>query len=436
MSVNEKTGPQLTRAMGVATSFDGPMSLGTRKSAKTYKTYREMRNDPTISLARFLSAAPILVSDWSIQTYGEPADGSVKFVQEQILPLRLHVLRTAVLGCIDFGWQAYEKVWDIDDNGRIVLKKLKPLLQDITEILISDENGAFSGLKQTQSGEDVILEVSESLLLNQDVEGTDWYGQPTMEIARKSYDKWEVVEDASDRYDRKIAGSHWVVHYPLGSSMIDGNEMDNFEVAKRLLRTLQSSGSITVPRKVQNLVDELNADSSDAWKIEILSDSGSARASFIDRAKYLDALKVRAFGLPERAVLEGQFGTKAEAEAHADLAIVHMELRHQLMAQQINWHLINQLIRLNWGRKYENTVYVQPAPIADLKLAFLRQLYTSILANPDGFASESIALDVTALRERLGVPTKATEEGVSGVIPDFGALLTDDPIFVRDASGV
>ena len=47
-------------------------------------------------------------------------------------------------------------------------------------------------------------------------------------------------------------------------------------------------------------------------EIELLSDSGKGQQPFTDRQKYLDILKVRAFGFPERSILEGQFGTKAD----------------------------------------------------------------------------------------------------------------------------
>jgi len=51
-----------------------------------------------------------------------------------------------------------------------------------------------------------------------------------------------------------------------------------------------------------------------------MSATNTSQGSFIDRQKYLDALKMRAFGLPERSILEGSHGTKAEADVHADIA--------------------------------------------------------------------------------------------------------------------
>ena len=41
-----------------------------------------------------------------------------------------------------------------------------------------------------------------------DPEGTDWYGEATMRRAERAYDAWNTLEVVSERYDRKVAGSH------------------------------------------------------------------------------------------------------------------------------------------------------------------------------------------------------------------------------------
>jgi hypothetical protein len=102
---------------------------------------------------------------------------------------------------------------------------------------------------------------------------------------------------------------------------------------------------------------------------------------------------VRAFRLPERAILEGQFGTKAEAEAHADFAITNMELNHLLMVQQYNWHLVNQILRINYGPGTDGLVEIKVAPLTDTAMIFLRALYEKFLASPEGFAQETSLLD-------------------------------------------
>ena len=398
--MSEVTGPQVLSAP----AYDGTLPV----SKANYATYRKMRKDPTIAMTRWLAAAPILSSPWSYEARDDAPPDAKDWIANELEPYRLHILRTAIYGYIDYGWQSYEKVWELGNDGRIHLKKLKPLLHLLTDILVVEKTGAFIGLKNTNAqGDGVVLKLDKSLLLSFDVEGTDWYGSAMMENALNPYNEWNATNTGAKRYDKKVAGSHWVVTYPLGRTPYNGTLTDNYVIAQQLLTNLQSSGAIAVPRQSREELEDLNGDDKEAaWKIELISDSGTGQASFIERQRYLDALKVRAFGFPERAILEGEFGTKAEAEAHGALAIQNMDLRHQFVAQDINWHVINQLLRLNWGPQFENSVWISPAPIADEVRAFLQELYKAIISSPDGAMQELDNIDMEAMKDRLGVPVK------------------------------
>ncbi|MDK1039688.1 MAG: hypothetical protein QGD91_12400, partial [Actinomycetota bacterium] len=248
MAQDEKTLPQ--RAAGVAVIQGGKLTKIV--SVATYKTYRAMRKDPTICMARQLLMAPILASAWSIQEKEDAPEGARDFIDDQMSAVRLHLLGTAMRGCLDFGWQAYEKVFGVDQDGRIVIKKLKPLIQDFTDIIVDQYTGAFAGLKQNL----IDLEAPECLLLYIDAEGTDWYGQSVMENARLTYNMWNETNLGAERYDQKIAGSHWVIHYPEGPSLVDGKEVDNLQVAKDVISTLESSGAVVVPRRSGDTSDD------------------------------------------------------------------------------------------------------------------------------------------------------------------------------------
>lgn len=400
MSVNtEATGPQVL----IGDLFDP--ELPSPLPSTWYTKVRAMRLDPTIALARQLAIAPVLAAPWQVESNDEAPEGAVDFIDREMQAIRIHLLRTAFLGFIDFGWQGYEKVFTTD-GVEITVKKLKPLLQDFTSILVDVKTGAFAGLKQN----DVELKTPDCLLLNINVEGTNWYGEALLKPSEKPYDKWEEIEKAAVRYDKKVAGVHWVIHYPPGHSVVDGTTTDNFTVARNMLAQLQASGGIIVPRSVEDFIDAMNKDAPDAWKIELMGDTGGARAAFLDREKYLDALKVRGLGLPERSVLEGEFGTKAEAEAHGNFAILNMELRHQSTLQDVNWHLVNQLLRLNYGEDVENSVWISPAPLSDPIRGVLRDIYTTILASPEGFIQLLETIDLEALQDALHIPVKGPNE--------------------------
>jgi hypothetical protein len=379
----------------------------------TFQKIRKMRRHPTIKLVRQLVLAPVISAHWSIEEKeGVAPEGAKEFIKDQLMPLREDLLRTTFLGCLDYGFQPYEKIFKIRKDNMICLKHVKPLLQDLTICVVDEYDGSYQGLKQNDvQGNEVYLTPETALWMAFDVEGTNWYGEGVFEAIEPVYDLWEGVNKAADRYDTKVAGSHWVVHYPVGESIYEGTKVNNEVIANKILNSLESSGKIAVPRQVEGFIDELNKDSPNAWQIELLTHHSTAATDFTVRLKYCDALLVRCFGVPERSVLEGQHGTKAEASSHADAAIVIMGMRHSFAVQAYNKGLVDHLLRLNYGPDAEGSVYIVPSPIDNDLRRQLAKVYETILKDPTGFVNELESLDLGAIRNLLGVPFFA--EGAS-----------------------
>lgn len=392
---------------------------------QSYDTYRIIRRNPTVALARALSVAPIIAGQWSIEADDEVDDDKIKFVKDEFIPIREPFLETALNGGIDFGWQPFEVVY-IEKNGLIGLSKLKPLLHDLTTIMVNESTGAFDGFLQDAIDiSDVRVPVEQSLNVHFRVEGTNWYGSSLLENARLPFNKWTEASEGAGRYDKKMAGSHFVVHYPMGSSPdSDGNETPNDELAKTILQSLESSGSVAIPHMISEFEHELK-DAQVGWKIEILSDNSPKQASFNDRLNYLDKQMVRAVLVPERAILEGQFGTKAEAGQHADLALTHMDLTHRHVTRLCNWHVLDRLLVMNWGEEARGTIRLLAAPLADDMRAYLRSIYEKLLTSPQGFAEEFPNIDTDSLKDSIGIPK--SEE-----VADTGDDLLDEDFEIDD----
>ena len=344
-----------------------------------------------------------------------------------------------MFGTVDFGWQPFEKVFATEGN-RIVLKKLKPLLHDITDIMIDAGTGAFMGFRQDPpQGTAINLDLENSLLAAARVEGTNWYGRSLMENVRLVAQMWTESNIGARRYDKKVAGSHFVVYYPVGTGHINGVEKANYLIATELLDALEGSGSITIPLTVSNLVEKLDQEAGSlSWRIEILEDKstgGGRQEGFITRLKYLDSLLVRALIMPERAILEGQFGTKAEAGAHQDLALTYLEMQHRNITRIMNWHGADQLLVLNFGEKARGRVFLEPSPLADEAMGFVREIYKKLLDNPAGFVQEYETLDTGALKESVGLPVQEDVEGgmLRGVV--LPGMETDELRRVNEVAG-
>lgn len=404
-SSGEVTGQQNRFAYGMPFLFN--------PAAAAYDTYRAMRKHPTIAMVRMLSVAPVIAANWSIESSEDAPEGADELIREQLLPLRPLILEECMLhGLIDFGWSAFEKVFEQDSQGQIALRRLKPLLPDITTIMIGMK-GEFAGVRQTGPLAHIVdLDVEKCLLCSYAVEGSNWYGNPRMENVRLAYNKWMECDVGAARYDKKIAGSHWVIYYPPGYTGEGDDRKDNYDIAMGILASIEASGSMVLPSTTIAFLDELNqsTDAKRAWEVEFLQDSGGKQLSFVNRLRYLDSLIARGLITPERSVTEGQMGTKAEAGIHSDAAATAMDLEHQHTARLVNWHLVNQLLRLNYGPDAENSVWIVPAPMDDTSIAFLRTLYQGFLTNPQLATDEYPNIDRDALRERIGVPALEVEE--------------------------
>ena len=371
-----------------------------------YVFYREMLNDPTIAFARMLCIAPLVTVGWSYEELEGAPDGAKECIQQSLEPWRKYILKSAMEGYIDYGWSGFEMVYSVENN-QAYLCKAKQLLQNETLILVVRETGEYLGLRQYDwRGMNLDLGIYDSLHIAIDVEGTNWYGRALLENARTIFDQWNQVNLVANKYDTKIAGASWVVYYPVGTSPYNGvDDVDNYLIATDFLNKLQANGRLAVPMTIAKWQTDMNVtDENAGWKIELISDKGAGAVGFIERQKYLDALKVRAFGLPERAVLEGQFGTKAESEAQADFAVTVFEMRHQIIVQQINRQVTNFLLATNYGEEYEDTVMVKANPLVDEKRMLLEKIYMQIITNPDGLMQELQSLDMQTFRKQLDLP--------------------------------
>jgi len=404
--LKEKTGPQLTAAPV------GTVLIGTpggnfylpRTAGATYSTYRDIRKDPTTALVRTLITSGIVSAGWSTEKDDDAPDDWRVFIQGQMKAVRAALVEAAVLGGVDFGWSPFEKCFRVE-GGRIVIDKVKPLLQDITNIFV-DARGNFTGFDQPW-GQSVFVPfgdgrsaASRALLFPWRVEGTNWYGYPLLENVRDVFAKWTTAEEHAETFDEKVAGSRLVVYYPPGKTKVDGVDTPNETIAQTIIDTLDASGSVGVPTTVANYVDALDKRST-GWRIESIRDKGPAPVT-LERLEYLDVLKVRGMGMPERTILHGaQEGAKAGSETAQTFAIRNLEAMASYVAKIVNAFLVDQLLTLNYGPDAKGRVYVVASPIQDETREFLADIAADVLKSQPSLA------DMDSIFDYVGIPKSA-----------------------------
>jgi hypothetical protein len=378
---------------------------------------RAMRRDPTIALARETAVAPIVASPWTVETTDNQVSEEIKVaVERYLLPFRQRWMRCTLLGEIDFGWRAYEKVFiPVRDTqlGRAIVtpSRIKALLCDNTWARYNDE-GDFDGLLHSDpNGRGwVHIDYGHSLFANFDDDGLGNYNEPRLARAEDSYDDWLITNEAAKRFDEKIAGAIWVIHYPEGkqAKYKELTNVDNRAVAQDLAYQIKASGHLVIPSRLLASVNEQIENFGQAgWKIELI-ESSDKQAGFIERMDHLDKRKIRAIGVLERAITEGVYGTKAEAESHINLMLLNMQLKHEDLTDYFNREVVDQFTYLNWG--VVSAVKFIAHPLADSKRELLTALFTQLLANPDTSLEITQSVSVQQLMKELKVPMLSERE--------------------------
>lgn len=414
---SESTGPQV-RSVSL---YDSRLSA--HIYPLTYPKIRQLRKDPTCVLAKWAVLAPMIHTPW---VYKATEIGKnlatpemIDTVQDSFEPLRDRFLQQSVYGACDYGWQPFEAIYTPVEGSQVRITNLKALLPDFTDILVYVDSGEFAGfVNKTLLGIDEVLVHKEyALNINFSVEGTDWYGTSVFEALQGVLTSWDNVEETASRFDSKIAGAAWVIYYPVGSTPYNNVKTPNHDIALDLMSKLKASGGICIPDEIQSWMDDTLDKSQkikSKWRVELITADASSAASFIDRQKYLDALKMRAFGFPERAILEGKHGTKEEADVHGDVALSIVDTKHRLICDALNAGPVRNLIRLHYGRKFENSVCIEPAPLVDNQFATVKEIYRLILQTPETLVQEVQNISLKIMRDKLGIPNSGEDVFVGG----------------------
>jgi hypothetical protein len=367
----------------------------------TCRTYRQMRKNPTIALARAVATAPVLAASWSYEAKGGD-DAMVRLVQDFCEPLRARFLRDACFA-MDYGFKPFEVVWGID-NLALMPKRLKPLNVEKTEA-ITGPGGELAGAKNFGAP----LSPPYLLWVAYDSEDDDPQGRSIYENIRETaYTGWVELHKKYIRYVEKVAGVIPVIEYPPGVSPdASGAMRSNFEIAQSILVRLGSMHGVAMPNslavQVQDMLDRgMAADKVQAWALRFIEASGQHGADFILGLRHHESLMMRGLLVPERTALEGQHGTLAEADSHADIALSIAQLWLDDLIGQYQKQVVDAALEMNRGPQAKGSVIVKPEPLVDTKKALLKTVMQTVMSgNPDILEQW---VDVDAALDQLGLP--------------------------------
>jgi hypothetical protein len=402
-----------TDGLGFADPFPG-----------TYPNYRRMSSNPTLALAKAVKTGPLLASAWGWQAKDkETPDEIVAFIRDMLDPMRPFVLND-MLFALDMGNQSFELVWERETGTkpklpatRYVIRKIKPLLQELTTVLVDPKTGQFKGLQNGQT----TLNPGECFHFPYDMRAGNWYGRSLHENVRREFCDYDADAKEMAKLAKKLSGIVAIARVLRGMAKDkDGKDVDRFTVAKTVVAGLAQSKGV-VFESLAHDADDLrnNPDLAKLTDITIETlDFGStspALSSMLDKRKQYQSEFMQGWLLPPRAALEGQHGTLAEAEVHADVGITGAEILHQYAVTFFNWYVVDPLLVLNFGEQARGSIYATPAPILDSKKIVLKQILTAILQNAATLEMALAQIDTDAIYDQLDIPKRETIVPVESV---------------------
>lgn len=400
-----KTKKQFVARGGEDFGFGVDTVSSSQKTRRDYAVYREMRNDPTIALCRAAATAPVKFASYSVE--GEHAE-AVDFIRSFLQDEWFGIVRL-LLYAVDYGWVPAEKVWYVDPKTHRQHCRLRALRQEHTQALVDSETGELVGLQQQETK----LDLRSALVFTIDGEYGDPYGRSRYENFRtQAWEPWKKVIGQLDRYHQKASGVVPVLRYPVGvSKSKGGQEVDNFTHAQNVLNSLSRVKGVAIPWKIENwMVEALrqgaNLKDLAAWQLEFMDVKAGAGGEMIQTARYYDSLKARGMLVPERSVLEGQFGTKAEAGEHADVAMAVAEELFMDIVDCVNRQVIDDLVLVNFGPQAVGGARAVPTPMRDDEKAFSKELVKAVLENPNNADLVQAMLDFDSMIDATGLPRR------------------------------
>jgi len=386
-----------------------------------FNTYRRMRANPTVALARTVATAPVKMAAYSVEKDDETSEEIQIFIKNQIDRLWPQLIED-LMWSLDYGFQSFEKVWEVkpvDSVLRLVLGRLKALAPDQVEVRADNKFGNFVGI--TQDG--VELNVDKCFHYVYDGEPGNYYGRSRHENIREfAWFPWTQVALKQLKYMAKIAGVIPMIKYPIGKSRdATGAETTNFEIAEAILKSLGSGKGVAMPQELAAWARDMSRQGIDpeayaAWHISFLETKGQHGKGFVDSLRHYESLILRGWLVPERAATEGQFGTKAEASTHGSVALVTSDELHKNILRAVNQDIINPLLRFNFGEDTQDTVYLKQGGLDPVTKAFYRGIVEKVLTAPSNVDIFQTWLDVDNMLELAELPK--AQENVNLVIKE------------------
>jgi hypothetical protein len=399
----------------------------------TYTVYRWMLQHPVLRLVRAISTAPILASSWEYEALDKSIPTEwVEAVKLTFNRLRSDLIRDFYISGRDMGWSGGEQIWQYKD-GRYDLARVKPVLQDITDVL-RDKYGNITGLRNnavpegTQGGESYIdlTMPYKGFHYAYDPECDNPYGRSWLENARMT--AWRGWLDSAQQLQKlgaKITGIVTVITSPAGTfpGPLDANgqatKVSYEENAKIVIKALAAGAagvwfpSLGLAPDAKGNIDamkvliELAGKSLTNINVLDFGQQSQALSPILDKMKHEEELMFNAGLRSARVGLEAEHGAKEDAGVHTDTGTVIAETEDEAFAKKCQC-LVNNFVVLNFSAKAVDKIIIKTPSLIDRKTSILRAFLLALLNDPEVVEEVIKTADMDRAMDVLQITRKKT----------------------------
>lgn len=384
----------------------------------SYACYRLILAHPRMRQARATLFMPIFAGEWEVEADSDVPEDIVQWVKDAFLRLRTQYVPDA-LRAADLGWAAFETVWELKD-GKYVPAKLKPLLPDITTILV-DDFGAFAGVQQggNVGGKMTVggtLDTWKSHIYTFDNECGNLYGRPLTENARQT--AWRLWLDAAFQLHgigEKLSEVIVMGFAPAGTYKdAAGNDITPTVEMGKCLAGLKDTGmavftnltAMARPGMPPADMKKLAEASMSSLQFYDAGNHSAAIGGKLEQMQHAEDLMFASYLISSRTGMQAEHGSKSDSETHGDAGMIVSEAIDREIADNLSRTVLNQALTLNFGEQWRDKVRLRATPLVDAKAEMFEGIMTSALADPVVGPALSSVLDWDAIAKRAGVPSK------------------------------
>lgn len=430
-SVNETTPTttKLTREIGVDgdllfTGFDNEEKRADRLSIKDYRKMRD--NDATVDSFFNIIKYVILSANSSVRAdKDDESESQAEFVRRSMFspphrggmstPFSLVLEQT--LEAIYEGFALFERVYKVDENGKLVIDKMAR--RDSTTLtLIRDDTGGYGGARQrAQFGDrtvDVTLPAYKTFLFTYGKATSYLYGRSAFRPIWRNYDKKQKLE-----YLDSVAIQNAAIKPKLLRRLLDatGTKPADKVARSKALRSLSTLGDLKSAMLIPAGYDvkELEGGNNSG-----INESIERQNSEMAREFFANFMLLGTQGKSSNV------GSYSLSTNQSDIFMIGLRGLMKLIEEHIDQYWIADIIDLNfpYGQRYYPEFRFDD--LTSDMMDFLRTIFTKLVEKDkvsDGTAKEIEDL----VKQRLGVDVKVGVENDEEVAEKSAGKFRGEP---------